>query len=189
MSNGDSLRERGTALENQFFSSLDAKLLEELKAEVEAELAVNHLARISGIQDQTVLSALTKLGVSPATFAALRVFPLVAVAWGDGRIEKSERDLIGESVSKNAIDPGSPAMQLLESWLAKKPSAELVAVWESYARSLVASLDQEEADLLKSTLVDEIQQVASASGGLLGWASISKGEHEVMNRIVAALTK
>jgi hypothetical protein len=64
-----------------------------------------------------------------------------------------------------------------------------LGVWESYARSLIASLDQEEADLLKSTLVDEIQQVASASGGLLGWASISKGEHEVMNRIVAALTK
>ncbi|XZE45425.1 hypothetical protein SH467x_000668 [Pirellulaceae bacterium SH467] len=189
MSNGDSLRERGSALENQFFSSLDAKLLEELKADVEAELAINHLGRISGIQDQNVLGALTKLGVSPATFAALRVFPLVAVAWADGRLEKAERELIEENVSKHAIEEGSAAMQLLDQWLAKKPGSELLGVWESYAKSLVASLDQEEADLLKATLVEEIQQVASASGGLLGWASISKGEHEVMNRIVAALTK
>jgi predicted phosphoadenosine phosphosulfate sulfurtransferase len=65
----------------------------------------------------------------------------------------------------------------------------LFDAWESYAKALVASLPTPEAENLKNSIVNEINAVATTSGGLLGWAAISTGEHKVMNRIVAALTQ
>jgi hypothetical protein len=189
MSNGDSLRERGNALENQFFAELDAKLLAELTAKVEVDSAIAEFARLTGISDQKVLKAIVALGVTPGTFAALRVFPLVAVAWGDGSLDSAEQTTIQSLASTHLKLDQGPASQLLKSWLEKKPSSDLLAAWETYAKGLVASMPEAEAKSLKETLVEEIQAVAKSSGGLLGWSAVSKGEHEVMNRILAALTR
>lgn len=87
MSNQDSLHDRGSALENQFFAELDAKLLAELKSRQEQDNAIAEFSRISGIKDTKILEAVHKLGVTTQAFSAMRVFPLVAVAWGDGVLE------------------------------------------------------------------------------------------------------
>jgi hypothetical protein len=50
-------------------------------------------------------------------------------------------------------------------------------------------MPEQEAVALKDSLVSEINSVASASGGILGWGSISKGENSVMNQITNALTR
>lgn len=187
MSNHDSLHDRGNALENQFFADLDAKLLAELKTRQEHEHAVAEFSRLSGIQDTKILDAVHKLGVTPQTFSALRVFPLVAVAWGDGTLEEAERATINMLASTH-IPMHSPASQMLDKWLQSKPTSEMFDAWESYARALVAALPAHDAMELKKTLVKEIQTVATSSGGLLGWAAVSQGEHKVMQRIEAALT-
>ncbi len=188
MSNQDSLHERGSALENQFFADLDAKLLAELKSRREHDTAVSEFSRISGIKDAKILDAVHKLGVTPQSLSAMRVFPLVAVAWGDGILDEAERTTIYTLASAH-FPKQSPAGQLLEKWLEKKPSSEIFETWEAYARALVGALPAQNAEELKKTLVHEIQTVATSSGGLLGWAAISQGEHKVMNRIQAALTK
>jgi uncharacterized tellurite resistance protein B-like protein len=189
MSNGDSLKQRGTALENQFFADLDAKLLEELKAKVGAEQTSTEISRISGIKEPKVLEGISKLGVTAQSLAAMRVFPMVAVAWADGTVDESESSTIHSLAANHFLKGTSPASDLLKSWLETKPSSDLLAAWESYAKALVESLSAEEAEALRETIVSEIKTVASASGGLLGWASVSQGEHAVMNRIIAALTR
>ena len=83
----------------------------------------------------------------------------------------------------------SPAAQLLDSWLQTKPSTEMFHAWETYAKALVAALSASDADELKKALVKEIHTVASASGGLLGWAAVSQGEHKAMQRIESALSR
>jgi len=188
MSNQDSLHDRGSALENQFFAKLDAKLLAELKSQQEQDNAVAEFSRISGIKDTKILEAVHKLGVTPQTFSAMRVFPLVAVAWGDGVLEDAERSTINTLASTH-FPKQCPAGQMLEKWLATKPSPEMFDAWESYAKALVAALPAQNAEDLKKALVHEIQTVATSSGGLLGWAAISQGEHKVMKRIESALTK
>ncbi len=188
MSNSDSLHDRGSALENQFFAALDAKLLEELKTSQDAENAIAEFSRISGIKDTAVLKAVHQLGVTPQAFAAMRVFPLVAVAWSDGVLEAAERSTI-HSLTSAHFPKQSPAGQLLERWLTTMPSSEAISTWESYAKALVAALPASEAEVLKKALINEINTVASSSGGLLGWAAVSQGESKTMKRIEAALTK
>ncbi len=188
MSNQDSLHDRGSALENQFFADLDAKLLAELKSRQEQENAVAEFARISGVTDTKILEAVHKLGVTPQTFSAMRIFPLVAVAWGDGVLEDAERTTI-TTLSSTHFPKQCPAGQLLEKWLETQPSPEMFNAWEAYAKALVAALPTANAEELKKALVQEIHAVATSSGGLLGWAAVSQGEHKVMKRIEAALSK
>ena len=188
MSNLDSLHDRGSALENHFFAELDAKLLAELKSSQDAENAVAEFSRISGIKDTAILTAVHKLGVTPQAFAAMRVFPLVAVAWSDGVLEEAERSTINTLTSTH-FPKQSPAGQLLEQWLTNMPTSEAISTWESYAKALVAALPASEAAELKKALVNEIHTIATSSGGLLGWAAISQGESKIMKRIEAALTK
>ncbi|MFN7842342.1 MAG: hypothetical protein ACK5N9_11540, partial [Pirellula sp.] len=82
-----------------------------------------------------------------------------------------------------------PSYKLLRSWLEKKPTEDVTAAWLTYAKGLVEALSPEDAASLKESLVEEVKEVASSSGGVLGWGSISKGEHVTMNQIVSALTK
>jgi len=189
MSNIDSLRDRASALENQFFAEIDAKLLEELKIKQDHENLISEFSRISGIKDLAILEAIRKLGVTPHSFTALRVFPLVAVAWADGTLDETERVTVNTLASTHFVLKQCPAGQLLEKWLETKPTAEMFNAWESYAKTLVTALSAHEADELKKTLVKEIHAVASASGGLLGWSAISTGENKALNRIEAALTR
>ena len=188
MSNMDSLHDRGSALENQFFANLDAKLLAELKTRQEHDNAIVEFSRISGIKDTKILEAVHNLGVTPQTFSALRVFPLVAVAWGDGTVEEAERTTI-IALATIHFPKQCPSSQLLEKWLATKPSSEMFDAWETYAGALVAALPAHDANELKKALVKEIHTVATSSGGLLGWAAVSQGEHKAMQRIEAALTR
>jgi hypothetical protein len=189
MSNQDSLHERGSALENQFFADLDAKLLAELKSSQDQESAVAEFTRISGIKDKNILQAIHKLGITPQSLSALRIFPLVAVAWGDGVLEQAEKSTIQLLASTHSELQSGPASQLLKKWLDAKPAAEMFDAWESYAKALINALPADQAEELKAVLVKEIHTVAEASGGLLGWAAVSQGESKVMKRIESALTK
>lgn len=189
MANSDSLHERGNALENHFFSNLDAKLLEELKIKQERDDLVAEFARISGIKDMSVLKAIVDLGVTTQTFSALRVFPLVAVAWADGTLDDAERGTVNSIAATHFLADHCPSGKLLEKWLSEKPTPSMFDAWESYAKAIVATLPAHDAAELKKAILDEIQTVATSSGGLLGWAAVSSGESKVLKQIEAALTR
>lgn len=189
MSKADSLRDRGNALEDKFFADLDSQLLEELKAKQDRDSTLAEFSRVTCIKDESVLNSVIKLGISSQSIAALRVFPLVAVAWADGVVEESEREKVMELASRHLGNADCPSYKLLRSWIDKKPTEDVMAAWLTYAKGLVDALSPEDAASLKESLVEEVKEVASSSGGVLGWGSISKGEHVTMNQIVSALTK
>lgn len=188
MSGEDIISKRAAALENQFFASVDEKLTDALRAELEKAAATKELAKLSGVADEKILGALVDAGVSPTTFPALRLFPLVAVAWADGMLDAAERDKVMEASTKHSVDANSPSGKILAAWLATEPSDELFDAWEHFARSLVKELSPNDALALKNGILAEVHEVAKASGGVLGWSAISKGEHAVENRIKAALS-
>jgi hypothetical protein len=189
MSGDNTLSKRGAALENQFFAEVDEKLTAAMKAELEKTSAIEELAKLSGIRDERVLKSIVGAGVAPTTFPALRLFPLVAVAWADGMLQAGERDVVLSAAGKHCVESKSPSGRLLQKWLETEPPKELFEAWESFARALVMQLAPAEAATLKISVLAEVKQVAEASGGVLGWSSISRGEHAVMNRIEAALTR
>jgi hypothetical protein len=49
-------------------------------------------------------------------------------------------------------------------------------------------MDPEAATNLRESLAQEMKEVAQASGGLLGYAAVSKGESKVMQQVLDALT-
>lgn len=189
MSGEDIIQQRGTALENQFFAAVDAKLMAELQAELGRADAVRELAKISGIEDRSALEALAAAGVAPSAYPALRLFPLVAVAWADGMLEKAEREQVLKGAEANGVQPGTASGSLLEAWLSQKPSEELFVAWEAFAGALIAKLDAPQGESLRRSILNDVRNVAQAAGGILGWAAICKGEHAVMNRIERALSR
>ena len=185
----DTFRDRADALENAFFSDVDAKLLEKLRANFEKDQTIQELATSCGINDKHALEAMVEAGVNPRTLTALHLFPLIAVAWADNAIQPEERETVMEAASKQGLNRESPAGQLLSNWLSKKPSDKMFDAWETYAKALMASLDQDAAEAIRTCLEKELKAVAQAAGGVLGWAAVSKGESAVMSRVNAALKK
>jgi len=189
MNSQDSLQKRGASLESQFFSDVDAKLVEALQADLERADNEKALTELSGLQDRKAINALIAAGVSPATLPALRLFPLIAVAWADGRLEPNERETVFEAATKHGLDRESASGKIIASWLEINPSAELFDAWEAFVKTLISKLPVADALTVQSTILEEINAVAKAAGGVLGWNAISKGESKVMNRIEQALKR
>ncbi len=185
--NKDSFGDRADALENAFFADVDAKLLEQMRNSLEKDKSSDELASLSGLQDPSVLKSLVDAGVTGRSITALRIFPLVAVAWADHVIQENEREKILLAASKQGLPPTSPAGELLNRWLANKPDASVFDAWETYARSLVTKLGASDSESLRQSIEQEVKEVAQAAGGMLGWAAVSPGESAVMKRISNAL--
>ncbi len=174
-------------LEERFFSELDQQLLAKLQAEQANTQTAETIMRVSGINDQKLAQEIASMGVTVETLTAFRLVPLVAVAWADDHMEESERYTILLAAEKAGLNEGEPAMELLKAWTAKRPTSELMDTWCEYAKSLSLSLNGEMRTLLKKEILDQIQTVAKAAGGVLGFASVSASEKAVIDRIESAL--
>lgn len=64
---------------------------------------------------------LSRLGLTPNNFHALRVLPLLYVAWSNGKIGEIERDQI-LAFARTELDLNSDAMRLIHQWLNSPPS-------------------------------------------------------------------
>ena len=87
----DSFERRRQALEEEFFKKQNQALLEKLRNQLEATQPKAVLRKITGIDDEKVLDTLVALHVNHETLAAFALYPLVEVAWADGRVEDRER--------------------------------------------------------------------------------------------------
>jgi hypothetical protein len=180
------LGDRKKALEESFFAKENARLLERMKAEKESKASGEGLAEISGIRDEALLDKLVELNIEIDTWAAVSLVPLVEVAWADGKIDERERRAVLSAAETSGLVPGSPSYELLESWLARRPDARLLAVWGEYIVDLCANLGSDEKAAVKEKLIGRAREVALAAGGFLGLGSKISSEEEV---ILAELEK
>ena len=173
-------------LEDAFFLKQDKILLEELKALESLKESKKNLADISGIKDEVILEKLVKLNVRPETLASLAVIPLVEVAWADGKVEDKERQAVLKAAQCAGFAKDGIDYVLLESWLSHKPEATLLKSWTHYIEGLCKQLTEPEKDSLKAELIGHAKQVADASGGILGLATISKAEQNMITKLEKA---
>lgn len=174
-------------LEEQFFAQMDQQLLEKLRNEQSVTQTAASIMKVTGLTDEKVAAELAAVGVTIETLTAFRLVPLVAVAWADDRLEESERESVVLAAEKSGIDPAEPAMAMLRSWLLKRPSAELLTAWCHYTKTLVASLNGASRAVLQKEVLAQVDTVARASGGVLGFGSISASEKAVIDRVEQAL--
>jgi hypothetical protein len=183
------LEERGRALENQFYEKENKEKLSAMKAKLDSQSSKEDLRKVSGMTDDAVLDKLVHLGLTANTIAALSLVPLIQVAWADGSIQENERTAILQGAHGKGLEDGTPGYQLLQTWLARKPSDELLEAWEAYIKSLTAQLNDEQNRLLKNQIVGFAKMVATSAGGLLGFGKVSGSEEKALTRIEAAFDR
>lgn len=183
---GDSIEQRGRALEDAFFHRVDQKLIADMKARMKHEEARQALAQACPWADEAVLDVLDSSRITAESYVSLTLVPLVRVAWADGRIERNERLALLKAAHDNQCEEGSPGYQMLSAWLDDPPGEELFEAWKQYAGAISQELGPEAKQDLKNHVVERAQKVARAAGGILGLNAVSEAEQEVLDEIEAA---
>ncbi len=168
-------------LEEHFYAQMEQQLLEKLRQEQTDTQNAAAIMKVTGIADEGLAKELASVGITIETLTAFRLVPMVMVAWADDRVEESERDAILLAAEKTGISPGEPAMAMLKAWTRKRPSSELFEAWKHYCKSLSASLNGPQREVLRKELSSQVTEVARASGGVLGFGSISASEKAIID--------
>jgi hypothetical protein len=170
-------------LEDTFFLEQDQILVDRLRAMKKMAETKESLAAVSGITNDVILSRLVALDVRPEILAALATVPLVEVAWADGEIEENEREVVLTHANAKGIRPGTVEHELLERWLEHRPEPKLIEAWKAYIQGLCENLDEKERALLKDELLHSTTATAEATGGFLGFGSISEAEQIMLDTL------
>lgn len=172
-------------LEEQFFKSLDNQLLDRLREQSRLSQSAESIMQLTGISDHGLAEKIAAMNVSAETLAAFRLVPLVAVAWASDHIDPNEQYVIDQAAEQAGLDEAS--LSLLGQWTANRPGSELLDTWCEYATALVQSLDEAHRKSLRDQIVAQAQAVAKASGGILGFGSVSPSEKATIEKIKKAL--
>lgn len=187
MSTDDALRDRGRALEEEYFRRKDRELIEKIRQRSVDEETKRALGATAGVDDTELVHELHALGFTPETVKLLPFLPVLQVAWAEGGVTPVERYLIEKLATTREITPGSEADAQLMDWLAARPSEDVFAG----ATRLISALLEAGAPVLSDLTADQLlrhcEQVASVSGGMLGIGGISSEERELLKSISADL--
>ena len=174
------------AREEEYFRRKDRELVEKMRQAEVARQARQDLEARSGIHDPALLQELEALGFTPETVALLPLVPIVQMAWAEGGVSADERALIVRFARERSILPGSEADHQLATWLTDRPSEDVFA---RATRLIRAMLDDPAAgtDLRVDDLMHHCEEIAAASGGVLGFRKVSPEERSLLGQIEAAL--
>jgi hypothetical protein len=187
MSENDGITGDVRSREEEYFRRKDRELVEKLRQAAVASESRKALESSSGIHDPAMLQELEALGFTPDTVALLPIVPIVQIAWAEGGVSAEERALILQFARARGIAAGSVADSQLAEWLAQRPSEDVFA---RATRLIAAMLEQPGGAgtaLRADDLLRRCEEIAAASGGILGFGAISAEERSLLTRIQAAL--
>lgn len=187
MSDHDTFAKRGHSLEDEYFRKKDRELIEKIREAAATERARKDLGRKAGLDDPQLIQELEDLGFTPDTVGLLPLVPIVQMAWAEGGITKAERDLILSLARKRGIEAGSAADRQLTEWITNRPADDVFARAKRLVRAMLDSSSAQTGDLDADDLVKYCEEIASASGGILGIGRISAEERALLSSIAADL--
>jgi len=161
--------DREKAMEEAFFRSEDAKLIEKLRQRSHLDEIALALGEKLQVDNPELLARVRQAGVSLDTAPALFLAPLVQVAWAGGSVSRAEHDAGMRLARARGIDPVSPAYAQLEAWLKERPDDLLFDTAVEVIKYGFSVLPPHERDERVKGLVDACHEVAEASGSTLGW--------------------
>jgi hypothetical protein len=170
-----------------FFAEQDAALVGRLRARAQERATKDALRDASGIQDEGLLQKLMDLEINAGTFALLQFIPLIEVGWADGRMDPPERKAILQAAEDDGLITDADARAMLEGWLDRRPTPELLSTWMQYTRDIASTLGDDDREKLKHVLLDRARGVAESAGGFLGMGNkVSKEEEAMLDRLAEA---
>jgi hypothetical protein len=181
--------EAKSIVENRFFADLEDMIFDRLHSEVETEQGHAELIRSTGIQDNQLIAELVDLGITAEGLVALRLLPLVLVAWAENGVDPQERLRVMSEASRLGIQDGSVADVLLHEWLRKRPLGESVDAWKRFMHGVFEKMSEAGQNKLIDATEQQMTAVAKASGGHLGIGKVSTKEQQMIAGLVLALRK
>ena len=180
------LKDRENALEYEFFHKVDEQLWQQLKDKLKCEKRQQALTDATGITDDAVLAELVELDISCETIFALSLFPLVWVAWADGKVAEKERQAILESAHSSGHERDTASHHLIETWLEHEPSEEIRMAWKDYVQAICHTISPVAQQTLKRDVLERARQVAKTAGGFLGFHKISHAQETTLLEVEKA---
>lgn len=175
------------ALEEAFFRDVDAMIMQRLHSEAETPKASKALMESTGLRDPILIEELCQLGVSAEGLIAMRLVPLVLIAWADNVVTDDEREAVMAQAKKIGVAGGSVADVLLEHWLTQKPPLKIIDAWKRYMTTKFAKMPRTAKTRLINLMKSQMMAVAEASGGHLGIGKLSKKEQQLIYMMTRAL--
>jgi hypothetical protein len=169
--------------EDDYFRKQDRELIERMRKAA----ADNDARERSGIQDPDLLRDLSALGFTGDTVSLLPLVPILQVAWADADVSPEERKMILEIARIRGIAEGSPAGQQLAAWLTHRPAPSVFSGAGRLVAAMLAAGSAATHDLSADDLVKYCENIAAASGGVLGLAKVSAGERAAIAQVQKAL--
>lgn len=179
---------RAQTLENEFFRRVDLQLIVKLQKQHQLECDQDALAIASGVIDRQVLDELLAIEITPKTLVAFSLFPAVYVAWANGSIEQEEREAVLRAAHDQGLSEDCPAHQLLDSWLKRKPSTDLLAAWKGFIYAMRPTISAPAFNELRDAAMKRAYDIAEAAGGFLQLLSISAKEKAALAELDAVFS-
>ena len=189
MTDKDAFAERGRSLEEEFFRRKEKELIDKMRVRAAADEQRRRLGEQAGVADEEVLKDLQELGYTPETVMLLHLVPLIQTAWAEGGVSARERDLIVKAARSRGIAAGSPADQQLELWLTQRPSDALFDKTLRAIRAILEAQSPETRAASEKDLLSLATAIAAASGGIVGFRSVSEEERQILATISQELHK
>ena len=183
MTDRDAFAERGRSLEEEYFHRKEREVIEKMRARASAEEQRRRLGETAGVADEEVLRDLQDLGYTPETVMLLHLVPLIQTAWAEGGVSDKERALIVKAARSRGISEGSASDQQLNTWLSKRPPAELFEKTLRAIRTILQAQPVEHREASEKDLLSLATAIASASGGIVGFRAVSDEEREILAHI------
>jgi hypothetical protein len=175
--------------EEAYFRQKEMELVEKLRRKFHEKREREHLADEIGVHDEQILSAFEELGFTRETVTILHLVPLVQVAWSDGGVTEAERAKISDMAALRGVTPGTPGYLMLEKLLDARPSDRAFDLCWRVIRAMYAAWPEEKRRALDVDLSAYAEAVASVSGGLLGFRSISAQERTALQRVAREIAE
>jgi hypothetical protein len=147
----------------------------------------SELVRSTGVDDNVLADELVKLGIPADGVIALRLFPLVLVAWAEGGVDPGEREAVMGEAMRIGITEQSSAWLILEDWLKSRPSATCLDAWRRYTHDIFVRMSDVAVQRLIALTAQQMTSIAKASGGRLGLGKVSEKEQSLINQVVATM--
>ncbi|MFK8111221.1 MAG: hypothetical protein AB8B91_03430 [Rubripirellula sp.] len=172
-----------------FFDEVEDMIVNRLHREADSPEGRAELVRSTGIVDQQLIDEFAQLGVTADGVIAIRLFPLVMVAWAEDSSDLKERTAVMGEALRLGIIEDSTAWILLDTWLKERPRGINLDAWKRYTKVMFRSMSAVARKRLIEFTEKEMTAIAKSSGGLLGIGTVSRREREMIHKLVLMMNK
>lgn len=155
-----------------------------LKTIVDRRKQFEDIRAATGEESDQALAVLVDLGLDRHSINLVHLVPLLEVAWADQEISPREEKMLRELAIARGLQEGTPAAELFERWLRRKPSDSVFDACDQVAHTMLEHLPDDEREAALLNLEECAVAVAHIGGGIFGFLhQVSDEERTILAKL------